>query len=97
MGFAKLQVQDQPYDRFIYRLRNDLQSVGASSAEAGRCGSHAFRHGAAKDILRTQDLQATLKRGGWRGKGVLHYTPRSEVESRLLAEMWEGLSEDEQI
>jgi hypothetical protein len=84
-----------PYAQFINQLRTDLAALKVPPAEASKCGSHAFRHGAAKDILRSQGLQATLKRGGWRGRGVLHYTPRSEIESRLLSEMWEGLSEDE--
>ena len=83
------------YETFVRELRADLISIDVPSAEANLVGSHAFRHGAARDILQTSGLKETMKRGGWRGKGILHYTPRSEIECRLMSELWEGLSDDE--
>ena len=83
------------YDTFIRELRLDLVAAGVSEEEAGNIGSHAFRHGAARDILESSGLRDTMSRGGWQGDGVFHYVPRTEVEAQALAEVWEGLSEEE--
>ena len=83
------------YAQFIRELRQDLMALGVPAFEAQLVGSHAFRHGAARDLLEETGLRNTMLRGGWKGKGVFHYTPRAEVDAQAMAEVWEGLSEDE--
>jgi len=84
-----------PYGAFLRELRADLVAIGVPAEEAQRVGSHAFRHGAAKDLLEEAGLQTAMVRGGWRSAGIFHYTPRSEVEAHTMAEVWENLSDDE--
>ena len=83
------------YEEFVQGLRGDLASVGVPTVEAQTVASHAFRHGAARDLLAETGLANTMSRGGWKGKGVFHYTPKAEVESQAMAEVWENLSDDE--
>jgi len=83
------------YQAFLKELRKDLEGIGLSKEEAQVVGSHAFRHGAAKDLLQETSLRNTMIRGGWKSAGVFHYTPKAEVEAQAMAEVWEGLSEDE--
>ena len=84
-----------PYASFLNELRSDLTAIGVPSAEAVLVGCHAFRHGAARDILEETDLHNTMSRGGWRSDGIFQCVPKADAEAQSMAQVREGLSDDE--
>ena len=92
------------YGRFLEDLRCALQKLSTAEPALREAigdplswGSHAFRTGAARDILATGGVSAAQAAGQWDSlAGLRSYTTADGLDSRLMAEVLVESSDDDE-
>ena len=88
------QIFTRSYARFMRYLRSDASDIGMP--DAMRLGSHAFRRGMARDIVKCGGSLATLLRAGqWRSRSFMVYLQEHTLDELAVARLMIDHSDDE--